>query len=290
MAVLKKLNSETGQYEEIFDFSTDTESEDVSNVDLSPLNGTYGLHIGDSYTNALAGSNGALTSFNNTIGVTSLNHGIVSSTIRDRANIENGYAYKSMVNRVLNEGSLDTTGQTITGDYVPMDRNDIGYITFMGGTNDSYGFESSVGTDIVDGDKTHIYGATNLILQKLVESYPNIPIIVILQPPSANDTSTESAEGVDVSRCNQSYRSIARSQRKQKAVKEVAEIYANAYPQIQVVDCCFNWYSPLNANELTTYWNADLLHLTGEGYKELVTGTKFDSIEKGLKRAIKALS
>lgn len=289
MAVLKKLNAETGQYEEVLDL-TGNGSDNVDSVDLSSLNGKYGLHIGDSYTYALAGENGALTSFNKTIGVTSLNHGIVSASIRDRSTVDNGYAYKPIVNRVLNEGSLDSSGQTITGDYVPLDQENVGYITLMGGTNDSYGFESSVGKDIVDGDKTHIYGAMNLILQKLVDSYPNIPIIVILQPPCANDTATTSAEGVDTSKCSQSYRSIARSQRKQKAVREVAEIYANAYPQIQVVDCCFNWYSPLNADELSTYWGSDLLHMTGEGNKELVNGTKFDSIVKGLKRAIKALS
>lgn len=286
MAVLKKYNAETENYETVLDLSGGTE--DVSGVDLSALNGKYGLHIGDSYTYSLAGG-GALKTFNDSIGVTSLNHGIVSSTIRDRDTVDNGYANRPMVNRVLNEGSLDSSGQTITGDYVPMDQENVGYITFMGGTNDSYGFESSVGTDIVDGDKTHIYGAMNLILQKLVDSYPNIPIIVILQPPCANDTATESAEGVDVSRCSQSYRSIARSQRKQKAVREVAEIYANAFPQVQIVDCCFDWYSPLNPDELAKYWGSDLLHMTGDGNAEIVTGTKFDSIEKGLKRAIKAL-
>lgn len=291
MAKLRKLNSETGQYEVVLDLSATSENEGIPNVDLSSLNGKYGLHIGDSYTYALANTNGALNVFNQSIGVTSLNNGIVSSTIRDKSDKNNtGYSYKPMVCRVLNEDSGDTTGQTIVGNYVPLNQENVGYITFMGGTNDSYSQENSVGTDIVDGDKTHIYGAMNLILQKLVDSYPNIPIIVVLQPPCANDTSTESAEGVDVSKCNQSYRSIARSQRKQKAVREVAEIYAKAYPQIQVVDCCFNWYSPLDADELKTYWSSDLLHLTGEGYKELVTGTKYDSIEKGLKRAIKRLS
>lgn len=249
--------------------------------DFSPLAGKYGLHIGDSYTYAMAGSSGAFTSLDTSLGMAgALNYGIVSSTIRDSDGT--GYANRPMVCRVLNEGSMDTSGNTIVGDYVPMDRTDIGYITFMGGTNDSYGLESSVGTDIMDGNRAHIYGAMNLILQKLVESYPDVPIIVILQPPCANLDTDTSPEGANVSKLSQYLNSVYKSQRKQKAVKEVTEVFSNAYDNVYLVDCCFNWYSPMNSTELAKYWNSDLLHLTSAGYSEITNSKKYNCVYKVL--------
>lgn len=70
------------------------------------------------------------------------------------------------------------------------------------------------------------------------------------------------------------------SQRKQKVVKEVAELYARTYKNVHIVDCCFNWYSPLISSELQEVWSSDLLHLTTNGYEEITEGTKYDSVYK----------
>ena len=256
--------------------------------DLSPLSGKYCLAIGDSYTYTLAGG-GALTAYNNSIGMAgTLNYGIVSSTIRDRSSSSNGYAYKPMVCRVCHLPSKDSSGETIVGEQVPLDRDDIGYITFMGGTNDSFTYPDSTGTDLCDGDQTHIYGGVNLILTKLVESYPDVPIIVILQPYYANNTSKELTDmsgnknTVDVSMLNSKFMSMTTQVRKQRIVKEVAEFFSKAYENVHVVDCCFEWYNPLKDEEYAALWSqADNgLHLSTSGYNQIVNGEKYESISK----------
>ena len=258
-----------------------------SNTDFSTLANKYSLHIGDSYTAAMAGNGSVFDTLSKSLGMSgALNYGIVSSTIRDKGN-NLGYAYKPMVCRVLNIPSEDTSGNTPVseGEYVPLDREDIGYITFMGGTNDSYSYESSIGTDIMDGTKYHIYGAVNLILQKLVTAYPDIPILVILQPSRANISydDNNSPEGVDISSLDNVMKSVLVSQRKQKVVKEVAELYVQGGFNVHIVDCCFNWYSPLNASDLSNIWSSDKLHLTPKGYSEITNGTKYDSVLSTLK-------
>ena len=248
----------------------------VITPDFSSLSGKVGLHIGDSYTVSMCGNatTGDVSSgVFHTLDVTRLGmngaivNARVSSTVRDRSGADNGYANYPMVCRVCHLSSLDTTGQTITGGeayYVPLDRTDIGYITFMGGINDSLGYESSVGTDVYSGDQTHIYGAMHRILETLTSSYPDIPILVILQPCSANETATTNPEGEDISGLTQMQKSVLRSQRKQRAIREVAEMYTRK--NVYIVDCCFDWYSPLNEDDLATYWLSDNLHLTGAGY------------------------
>ena len=258
-----------------------------SNTDFSTLSNKYSLHIGDSYTAAMAGTGGVFDTLSKSLGMSgALNYGIVSSTIRDKGN-NLGYAYKPMVCRVLNTPSEDTSGSTPVseGEYVPLDRDDIGYITFMGGTNDSYSYESSIGTDILDGTKYHIYGAVNLILQKLVASYPGVPILVILQPSRANISydDNNSPEGVDISSLDNIMKSVLVSQRKQKVVKEVAELYVQGGFNVHIIDCCFDWYSPLNASDLSNIWSSDKLHLTPKGYSEITNGTKYNSVLSTLK-------
>lgn len=257
--------------------------------DLSQLTGKYCLAIGDSYTYALAGGSGALTAYNASIGMAgTLNYGIVSSTIRDRKSSSDGYAYKPMVCRVCHLSSKDGSGETVVGEQVPLDRDDIGYITFMGGTNDSPTYPDSTGTDLCDGEQTHIYGGVNLILSKLVESYPDVPIIVILQPYYANKTESEVSDMsgnknmVDVSTLGSKLLSIGMQTRKQKIVREVATLFSKAYENVHVIDCCFNWFNPLNDEEYAAFWSqADNgLHLSANGYNQIVNGKTYDSISK----------
>lgn len=252
--------------------------------DFSPMNGKYGLHIGDSYTYAMAKTaeesgylDGAFIALDKKMGMAGgLNYGIASSTIRDGSNSQ-GYDFQPMVSRVCHK----STGTT--SDYfIPLDRDDIGYITFMGGTNDSAGIESSVGSNIYDGESCHIYGAMHQIMETLLASYPGIPIIVILQPCAANNENTENPEGVDISELSKPLKSVLVSQRKQKAVKEVVELYAKSYENVRVVDCCFNWYSPLISEDLEIIWSDDLLHLTSTGCNEITEGTKYDSVYKAM--------
>ena len=269
----------------------DGETDPDTETDLSPLAGKYGMHIGDSYTYAMAGSSGALTAYNASIGMAgTLNYGIVSSTIRDRKSETDGYAYKPMVCRVCHTGSKDQSGSTISSqdDWVPLDRDDIGYITFMGGTNDSPTYPDSTGTDMCDGERTHIYGAMNLIMSKLVESYPDVPIIVILQPYYANKTESEVSDMsgnknmVDVSTLGSKLLSVGMQTRKQKIVREVATLFSKAYENVHVIDCCFNWFNPLNEEEYAAFWSqADNgLHLSTNGYNQIVNGETYDSISK----------
>lgn len=244
--------------------------------DFSPLAGKVGMHIGDSYTVSMCGNatNGDVSSgVFHTLDVTRLKmsgaivNARVGSSVRDRSGPDNGFASYPMVCRVCHIASKDTTGQTITGGesyWVPLDRTDVGYITFMGGTNDSLGYESSVGTDVYSGDQTHIYGAMHRILETLTAAYPDIPILVILQPCSANETATENPEGEDISGLTQAQKSVLRSQRKQAAIREAAQMYARR--NVHIVDCCFDWFTPLREDDLATYWLTDNLHLTGDGY------------------------
>lgn len=263
----------------IFDIVGEEPEEETPIVDFSSLSGKYGLHIGDSYTKAMAAEDlgysvGAFTALNEKIKMAgTLNYGIVSSTIRDGSN-SSGFSYNPIVSRVCQEGNSEF--------YVPLDRDDIGYITLMGGTNDSAGIESSIGSDIYDGASYHIYGAMHRIMETLLNAYPGIPLIIILQPCSANNENTENPESIDISKLSKSLKSVLISQRKQKAIKEVAELYARTYKNVYIVDCCFNWYSPLNSDDLEKIWSSDLLHLTTNGYKEITEGTKYDSVYKKL--------
>lgn len=267
--------------------------EESKSYDLSPLVGKKCIAIGDSYTYALTDKNsdGALTRLNESLGMTeTLNHGIVGCTVRDKS--DKGYASYPMVCRVCHTASQ---GDIAVGAQVPWDIDDVGYIWFMGGTNDDWIYPSTTGTDPCDSDQTHLYGALNLIFQTLIEKYPNIPIIIGLEPcywavtdnvESAIDKTSdyETVHRTDVKGLSREVLSCHMAQNKQKIVREVAELYAQAYPNlIRICDFCFNWYKPLDALQKSDYWSADKLHLTSKGYSALVTGSRYDSIEKALK-------
>nr|DAZ78858.1 MAG TPA: hypothetical protein [Caudoviricetes sp.] len=218
------------------------------------------LFLGDSYTYAMcsnASGDGSkvtageyYTLINNLDMKDGYTYGIVSSTIRT-GNNSKGYSYQPMATRV----------DTMISDHAT---DDVGLVIFMGGTNDSFGIESSLGTSIWDTDTDHIYGACHHIFNSIKTTWPNTILMVVLQPSCANYTETKNPEGLDISSFSTAQKSILKSQSKQKIVKEVAEFY-----KLPIVDCCFDWYSPLNSEDLSTYWSSDNLHLTPLGYKKV---------------------
>lgn len=267
--------------------------------DFSSLEGKYCLAIGDSYTYQMC-SGGPLSDLNTEIGMAgTLNHGIVSATFRDRKNSSNGYAYKPIVCRVLNQNSTDTSGNTITGEYIPLDRDDIGYITLMGGTNDSYGYPSSTGDNPLTSDITTIIGAVNMTVQKLVEAYPDVPILLMTEPEYSKSEFTAGVNSVldftgtydaehasDTSGIKNGYVLGAMvAHRKQKMIYDAYKFWADAYPNVYLLDFCLDWYHVANPND-AKYWRTDdeRLHMTGAGYTELVRGTRYNSILTTLKQ------
>lgn len=226
---------------------------------LPTLQGKW-IAFGDSYTNYLAREGGNFEGLALRFGIDIINKGIASSTIKNSSN--GGSSYQPMVDRV----------DAIVTEYA---NQDVKLITFMGGTNDSWGKDSSLGNDIYDMSKGHIYGACHYIFNKLKTSFPNAKILVILQPSCANyqvssitdDTTAQSLGFTDLANAQQfddMQISVLKSQIKQRIVREVAEFYG-----LEVLDCCFNWYSPMNPSELTKYWADDKLHLTNEGNADI---------------------
>lgn len=226
--------------------------------DLSSLKGKKWLALGDSYTSSLASSYtdgvtpseiGVWFTLATSLGMTLYSYGIVSSTIRYSTNNgSDGYSFQPMVSRV----------DTLIADHKE-EADNVGLITFMGGTNDSWA-ETFLG-DLKSLENTTIYGACHQIFNKLVNAFPSAKIVVILQPCSANSappTNSEFSGMTDAQYC------IYAAQLKQRIVKEVAEFYG-----LPICDCCFNWYTTANPLHLSTYWEADKIHITYEGRKKL---------------------
>lgn len=230
------------------------------------------LCFGDSYTNYLAKEGGYFAGLGQSFGANVKNYGIASSTIKN--NSEGGSSYQPMVDRV---DTLISENES--------DADNIALITFMGGTNDSWGKTSSLGENIYDMSKGHIYGACHYIFRRLKEAFPNAKILVILQPSCANykisditdEEVVKSLGFTDLANAQQFtdlQLSVLKSQTKQNIVDEVAKFYS-----LDVLDCCRNWYSPLNSNELSTYWDTDYLHLTSAGNEDLTNRTRLKLYE-----------
>ena len=139
----------------------------------------------------------------------------------------------------------------------------------MGGANDGW-IDYRRGEGKTETDTNTIYGALNSCFSTLLGSFPNADIIVILQPVNYNVSSSgwdeEMAKGYG-------FESLAAAQKfseyqlgqyamhiKESIVKEMAELYG-----LNIVDCCFNWYSVLNPNDRAKYWNPDKLHMSSDG-------------------------
>lgn len=240
-------------------------------ADISSLKGKVWLAFGDSYTRYLAGlgtddsskpnpTDGTATDslqwgkLSNQLGMTLYSYGIVGSTIRYSTNNgSDGFSWQPMVTRVDNiiENHKD-------------EADNVGLITFMGGTNDGWTAER-IGT-IMSQEKETIAGSCHQIFRKLLNAFPNAKIIVILQPVRGDGTNSGTdVDGNDTSGFDDMQFNILQSYKKQKAVKDVAEFYG-----LTICDCCFDWYTTANPNHLKLIWDSsDKLHLTAMGNQKL---------------------
>lgn len=264
MAVWKKLNAETGEYEEIPGASvntngTESDTDEETQKTIKKLNGKAVICMGDSYTAGMGAIYKALFA---KYGATPDNRGVVSSSICGDVGGNKGFS--PMWNRTASvcteyeeNGTVDT----------------VGAIVFMGGANDGFGIETWIGKGINDTDTNHIYGSMHSILNSFRKTFPDVPIFVILQPSSysrdvSSITDDETAQllGFDslaqLQKMDDYQYSNYAMFRKEKAVKEVAEFYG-----CHIVDCCFDFYNVMNAADRATYWSGDMLHMTGAGYQ-----------------------
>lgn len=219
------------------------------------------LGIGDSYMQ----NNTALAAIAAKHNLVCDNRGMASSSISgDEAQTIGLYPFWSRINTAVEEY---TAGKTISDAVYHCE--DVKLIVFMGGANDGW-IDYRRGAGKTETDTNTIYGALNSCFSTLLCSFPNADIIVILQPVNYNVSSAgwdeEMAKGYG-------FESLAAAQKfsdyqlgqyamhmKEAIVKEMAEMYG-----LNIVDCCFNWYSVLNPNDRAKYWNSDKLHMSSDG-------------------------
>lgn len=273
MAVWKKLNPDTGEYEVIPGASCNTNSNNTEDsADTLPdLTGKTAIFMGDSYT---AQMSAMLKSMCAEFGMLDDNRGVVSSSIcGDTAGNKGFSPMWDRTKSVCEE--YTTAGKT----------DDVALIVFMGGSNDGFGIETWIGSGIADTNTEHIYGAMHSILNNFRKTFPKAKIITVLQPSSysrtvnsVTDDSTAVVFGfadlATLQKMDDYQFSNYAMFRKEKAVEEVAKFYNTA-----IVDCCFNWHSVLNADDRATYWNSDKLHLSSAGYQDVTNRIKEKIIE-----------
>ena len=201
--------------------------------------------LGDSYTAML---NNHFKSFAEKHGLVQDNRGLASSTIagsQDKVTV--GYhAFWVRLDEAITEYKA---GKTINGKTYTCD--DVKLITFMGGANDWTTIDESqginrIGSGINETNKETLYGSLNYIFNKLLSTFVNADIVVILQP-------SNEAKG------------NANMRLKESIVREMAEMYG-----LSICDCIFNWYNPSNPNDAVKYWQSDKLHLNDIGNDELI--------------------
>lgn len=271
MAVWKKLNPVTGEYEVIpgasFNECGGNDSgESGESLVIPDLSGKTAIFMGDSYT---FGMSAMLKSMCAEFGMVDDNRGKVSSSVcGDEAGTKGFSPMWIRTNTVCNE--YVTAGKT----------DDVALIVFMGGANDGFGLETWVGSGVADTDTNHIYGAMHSILNAFRKTFPKAKIMTVLQPSNYNrtvssvtDDETAAIFGfadVDSLRKMDDYQfSNYAMFVKERAVAEVATFYNAA-----ILDCCFNWHSVLNADDRAKYWNADKLHLSSAGYEDVANAIR----------------
>lgn len=203
------------------------------------------IALGDSFT-AMMTTN-YLTPFAAKHGLVLDAQGLSSSKIA-RPEGEGNDTIKSFVTRLDEDIATynATGGKTINGKAYTAD--DVKLVTFMGGANDWTTIDTSKNIDRVGNaqstDSGTIYGATDYCLSTILSTFKNADVIAILQP-FADGYLRDLKEGI---------------------VREIAERYS-----IPVCDACFNFgYSQKNATELTKMWQSDKLHLTNDGWQEII--------------------
>ena len=212
-------------------------------------NGGVMFTLGDSYT---AYMNSFFTTFAGKHGLVQDNRGLASSTI---AGSEDGstVGYHAFWVRLDEAIAQYQAGHAINGTTYTVD--DVKLITFMGGANDWTTVDESQGIDRIGNrnstNKEQLYGACDYIFNKLLSTFKNADIVVILQPSSAS-------KGNNL------------MQLKEGIVREMAERYG-----LPICDCIFEWYNTSNPTEAAKYWQSDKLHLTADGHQAVI-----DKLEK----------
>lgn len=207
------------------------------------------LTLGDSFT---AMMNTYFNTFATKHNLVQDNRGLASSTIAGSEDcVTVGYhAFWVRLDEAIAEYQ---TGHVINGTTYTVD--DVKLITFMGGANDWTTVDESQGIDRIGNrdstNKEQLYGACDYIFNKLLSTFKNADIVVILQPSSA-------AKGNNL------------MQLKEGIVREIAERYG-----LPICDCIFEWYNPSNPTEAAKYWQSDNLHLTADGWNAII-----DKLEK----------
>lgn len=208
------------------------------------------LALGDSYT---AMGKSYFSTFAEKHGLVCDNRGVGSSTIAGTTDGQVGFQpFWNRLDASIAQYQADG-GYTIDGTaYTP---EDVKLVTFMGGANDWYTVDNEQGIDRIGNpqseDKAQLYGALKYIFHTLLSTFTNADIVVILQPNNG-----ESAQyGMWL---------------KEGIVREMANWYG-----LPICDCCFDWFSPSNPDDLATYWQDDKLHMSGAGNTAI-----FDKLEK----------
>lgn len=271
MAIWKKLNPETGEYEEIPGANNETNTSEETAAELPDLSGKTAIFMGDSYTVGMAA---VLKSMCAEFGMISDNRGKTSSSICGDTAGNKGFSpmwsrTKSVCQEYVDAG---TTGN-------------VALVVFMGGANDGFGIDTWIGSGISDVDTNHIYGAMHSILNSFRSTFPKAKIITVLQPSSFNRTVSSITD--DTTAQTMGFADLAALQVmddyqfsnyamfvKERAVEEVAKFYGTS-----IVDCCFDWYSVLNADHRATYWQVDMLHLSSAGYQDVTNRIKEKIVE-----------
>lgn len=240
---------------------------------IKKYNGGVMLTLGDSYT---AYMNSLFDEFANKHGLVQDNRGLASSTIAGSSdNITIGYhPFWVRLDEAISQYEADT-GYLI--DDISYFIEDVKLITFMGGANDWSTVNSKInrlGNGPQCTNKEQLYGALNYIFTRLLSKFINADIVVILQPSNYANTIPTDEDGAtnvgfesleQVQNMSDSEYSNYLMMRKESIIREMAERYG-----LQICDCCFNWYNPINPTEAIKYWQSDKLHLTADGHKDII--------------------
>lgn len=202
--------------------------------------------LGDSYT-AMGAS--YFSTFAEKHGLVCDNRGVGSSTIAGSS--ANAIGLKPFHERLDEAIAEYQAGHTIDG--MTYTTEDVKLVTFMGGANDWFTVNEEIDRigNPQSENKEQLYGACKYIFHTLLSTFTNADIVVILQP----NNGTAAQYGLWL---------------KEGVVRDMANWYG-----LPICDCCFDWYSPSNPNDLATYWQGDNLHMTDAGNTAI-----FDKLEK----------